>query len=120
MALPAYQSYIARSQVTEAVGLLAGVKTYAEEQYGNGNGFPDDADLAGTSARLGGRYTSRINSDGTDLLTATMKVAGSAVAGAIANLTITMQYNTITGIWTCNPALNKGTILNKHLPTTCR
>ena len=82
VAIPAYQDYIARAQVGEAVNLLAGGKTPLAEFYADKGAWPNFATTV--MGNTTGKYTSTIAitfGDGATaqnlVLTATMKAAGS-------------------------------------------
>jgi type IV pilus assembly protein PilA len=120
VAIPAYQDYIARSQVGEAVNLLAGGKTPLAEFYADKGVWP----LYATSVmgNTTGKYTSAIAisfGDGATaqrlVLTATMKAAGS-VNKAIAGGTVTLETNDGGKIWTCKV----GTLNGKYVPGACK
>jgi type IV pilus assembly protein PilA len=120
VAIPAYQDYIARSQVGEAVNLLAGGKTPLAEYYADKGQWP----LYATSVmgNTTGKYTSTIAitfGDGATaqnlVLTATMKAAGS-VNKAIAGGTVTLETNDGGKIWTCKV----GTLQAKYVPGACK
>src|SRR5215510_943428 len=79
VAIPAYQDYIARSQVSEAVSLLGSGKTPLAEFYADKGQWPGAA--GSVMGNLGGKYTSVIAysgvpTGGTVMLGATMKNAG--------------------------------------------
>lgn len=96
VAIPAYGDYTARAQASEAMVLLDGLKTPMTEQFTNdGSWF-----LSGISAVTTGKYVSGVasNSAKTTLI-ATFKTTG--VSNKIAGLNLHMNYNTITGGWTC-------------------
>jgi type IV pilus assembly protein PilA len=120
VAIPAYQDYIARSQVGEAVNLLAGGKTPLAEFYADKGVWP----LYATSVmgNTTGKYTQAIAisfGDGATaqrlVLTATMKAAGS-VNKAIAGGTVTLETNDGGKIWTCKV----GTLTAKYVPGACK
>src|SRR3972149_2906655 len=76
VAIPAYQDYIARSQVSEAVSLLGAAKTPIAEYISDKGSMPAITDAVSTTA---GKYTNAIalTGDGTAIpLTATMKSSG--------------------------------------------
>ncbi|EMU0979772.1 pilin [Neisseria gonorrhoeae] len=50
VALPAYQDYTARAQVSEAILLAEGQKSAVTEYYLNNGIWPEDNDKAGTDA----------------------------------------------------------------------
>src|ERR1700740_3303705 len=56
IAIPAYQDYIARAQVSEAVELLAGAKTPSAEFYADKGRWP--AAASSVMGDISGRYTS--------------------------------------------------------------
>src|SRR5271156_5830755 len=47
IAIPAYQNYVIRSQVTEGLSLAAGWKTSISEYYAQNGAFPTCASVAG-------------------------------------------------------------------------
>lgn len=118
IAIPAYQDYIARAQISEAVSLLASGKTPFTDYYANNGTWPSAA--SDIMANTSGRYTSLITittgageNSGPLVLTATMKDVGvnSAIAGA------TVELTTNDGkVWTCQ----KGTAVERYLPGSCR
>jgi type IV pilus assembly protein PilA len=113
IAIPAYQDYIARSQVTEAIDLLGGAKTPVEESYGTNGTFPTS--LTSLGVRVAGKYVSNISvTPATATLTATMKSSG--VNSNISGATIDFVYSTADGTWTCQ----KNSIDNKYLPSACK
>lgn len=124
VAIPAYQDYIARSQVSEAIVLLDGAKTAVEESVSQQGTFPTDtATMTALGVVDSGKYVTSIDStdngatDGSGTLTATMRTA--SVGNAIKGATITMVRN-VSGKWSCNPAADAGTITAKFLPAACR
>jgi type IV pilus assembly protein PilA len=120
VAIPAYQDYIARSQVGEAVNLMAGGKTPLAEFYADKGAWPNFAtSVMGTTA---GKYTASIaltvgngQTAATATLTATMKGAGS-VNKQIAGGTIQLETTDGGKIWTCKT----GTVLPKYVPGACK
>ena len=118
VAIPAYQDYIARSQVSEAVSLGAGGKTPLAEFYADKGVWPSEAsDVMGN---LTGKYVSAITIttgngvSGTLTLTSRMKDTGinSAITGSTMELTSTDGGKN----WTCTG----GTIGSKYRPAACR
>lgn len=122
IAIPAYNDYVTRAQVTEAVELLGGLKAPLAEYGANVNAWPGIVD-AGTGtpgatdipATIAGKYS--------DVAAA---VVGTYPAGSV---TATMDTNsrasgetvilaTTDGgaTWTCNT----GTVQKKWMPTACK
>jgi type IV pilus assembly protein PilA len=116
VAIPAYQDYIARAQVAEALELIGGTKVTIEEKWGTDGTFATTTYLSDNGARLAGNYVTTVTSDGTNKITATMKGTGSVGAG-IADDTLVSTYNTTTGIWDCSTG---GTIADKYRPSSCK
>ena len=117
VAIPAYQDYIARSQVSEAVSLTAGGKTPMAEFFADKGVWPSAADMV--MGNLAGKYVSGItitagNGTANSIdLTATMRTAGvnTAVTGETLILTTTDGKQ-----WRCTG----GTIGSKYRPAACR
>jgi type IV pilus assembly protein PilA len=119
IAIPAYQDYIARSQVSEAVQLLGGGKTPLAEYYSDKGVWP--ASASSVMGALGGKYTSIVSltsgagsSVVTATLTATMKSTG--VNKQIKSKTLTLTTTNGGQAWACA----SGTIDNKYLPGACK
>ena len=125
-ALPAYQDYTARAQVSEAITLMEGQKSAIVEYYADKGDWPKDNKAAGIAAAtdIKGKYVAQVNvADG--VLTATMK--GKDVNKDIQNTTISLSPE-ITNkaanskgsfTWTCTPGKTKG-VDTKFLPSSCR
>ena len=117
VALPAYQDFLARSQVSEAVSLTASGKTPLADFFTSKGTWPSTADevIGNTS----GRYVSNItitsgNSSSSPVtLSATMKDAGInySITGK------TLELTSADGkMWYCTG----GTIASKFRPAACR
>jgi len=107
VAIPAYTDYLRRAKVAEGVGLLAGLKTPAEEYYGSKASWP--AAVTTIGGKIKGKYTSTVAVGTGTQFAATF--IDSNVTG-----TLTLTYSTTTKNWTCshsgmNPA---------YLPTSCK
>ena len=118
VALPAYQDYTIRAQVSEAFPLADGVKTAMSEYYAQNGAFPATHATVGlATAGVKGKYVGAITSS-----VAVISVAmGSATP---TNSKIYGQTLTMTGadaasdgviVWTCA----KGTLPQKYLPSSC-
>jgi type IV pilus assembly protein PilA len=120
IAIPAYQDYIARSQMSEAVELLAGGKTPMAEFYSDKGMWP--AAVGSVMGNTSGKYVSAITESSGSLttssntLTATMKGAGSSINKNIAGQTMTMATTDGGAKWTCSA----GTVSAKYLPGACK
>ena len=116
IAIPAYQDYIARSQMTEAMSLASGQKTNVTETYGQtgtltgissgSNGIPAAADISGS-------YVDNVAvADG--VITATMNAAGvsNGIQGETLTLTPTDAGGSVT--WACASSAEQ-----KYVPKAC-
>ena len=95
IAIPAYTDYTARAQVSEAVSLMAGLKTPVAEYYHDKGSIPTLVQLGTTTTS--GKYVGSIifTAIATGLtITATMKATG--VAKTIQSKTITLTFATAT------------------------
>ena len=117
IALPAYQDYLARSQVSEAMSLTSGARTAVAEEYANTGTFPGiDNTAAGLAApgSIQGTYVADVTvTDG--VILATFNADASAKINADAfELSPIDEGGSIS--WTCE----NSTIDAKYLPSSCR
>ena len=118
IAIPAYQDYTARAQVSEALNLSGGLKaTIADIWVNKGDLTIADSGSQGlpSAASVDGKYVGSVGvADG--LITAHMKASG--VAAGIASATVVISPITAVGSvkWTCKA----GNIQQKYLPSSCR
>ena len=117
VAIPAYQDYIARSQVSEAVSLTAGGKTPLAEYFNDKGIWPGAAsDVIGNTS---GKYVSSITLSGAVGTTGTIQVegrmAGSGINSAITGLTLILT-SADAKTWSCT----SGSLGLKHRPAACR
>ncbi|HGH6576967.1 TPA: pilin [Neisseria meningitidis] len=136
VALPAYQDYTARAQVSEAILLAEGQKSAVTEYYLNHGIWPGDNNSAGvaTSTDIKGKYVQKVEV-AKGVITAEMKSSGvnNEIKGKKLSLWAKRQNGSVK--WFCgqpvtrnannNDAVtaatdNNGKINTKHLPSTCR
>ncbi|HHB11990.1 MAG TPA: prepilin-type N-terminal cleavage/methylation domain-containing protein [Chromatiales bacterium] len=116
IAIPAYQDYTIRSQVSEAMSLADGAKTAVAEYYTNYGSMPSNNSAAGlaSAGSITGKYVSAVTvSNG--LIEADL---GNEVNAKVASGKLQLSPKTETGSikWVC-----KGSSLdNKYLPSACR
>ena len=128
VAIPSYQDYTARAQVTEAVSLASQYKTSLAEWYSD-QGTYTGVTVASIGGTTQGKYVQDITfsvtgSDptGTIAVFATMKATGvnSNVASSIFNLETQDGGRT----WECGSNAPSGKpangLLDKYLPGTCK
>lgn len=121
VALPAYQDYTARAQMSEALTLAEGQKSAVVEYYSDNGTFPANNTSAGIAASntITGKYVATVNVSGnasTATITSTMKSSG--VNNDIKGKTLTLEGKQNSGSfsWECK----KGTVDDKFLPSSCR
>ncbi len=118
VAIPAYQDYTARAQVSEGFRLADGAKTSIADFWTNTGSFPFNNLMAGlpSATSISGKYVKQIVVTNS-IITVTMKSSGS-VAGPIGNKTFTITPSTTSGSlnWTCTTG---GSIALKYLPKSC-
>ncbi|EMS2021696.1 pilin [Neisseria gonorrhoeae] len=131
VALPAYQDYTARAQVSEAILLAEGQKSAVTEYYLNHGIWPKNNDEAGvaSSDKIKGKYVQKVEVNN-GVVTAQM--ASSNVNNEIKNKKLSLWAKRQDGSvkWFCgqpvkrddaaNDAGNGTNIETKHLPSTCR
>ena len=120
VAIPAYQDYIARSQVSEAVSLLGAAKTPIAEYIADKGALPaaiTDAVSTTTGKYMGSLAMAGDPTAASITLTATMKSTG--VNTAITSGTVTMTTPDSAKTWTCTAGTTNG-LSNKYLPGACR
>ena len=131
VALPAYQDYVARAQMTEAVTLADSLKAPVTDQFTQDKTCPSNAAAADAKAgglaldtAVTGKYVAKtttggvvaVDGSGGCTITATMKDSGVASPLVKGTLTITMSnVNAGSAIWACTSS----TIAQKYLPKTC-
>ncbi|HGH0077131.1 TPA: pilin [Neisseria meningitidis] len=133
VALPAYQDYTARAQVSEAILLAEGQKSAVTEYYLNHGIWPANNSSAGvaSSSEIKGKYVAGVKVE-KGVITATM--ASSNVNNEIKDKKLSLWAKRQNGSvkWFCGQpvtrtaadsddvaAANKK-IDTKHLPSTCR
>jgi len=125
VAIPAYQDYIARSQVSEAVSLMGSSKTPLAEYFADKGFWPQMlSDVLGNST---GKYTLSVSGvdTGTILGTAsgysveaTMRTTG--VNAAITGGKIRLHTADSGKNWTCTVGGASPALSSKYLPGACR
>jgi len=121
IAIPAYQDYTIRAQVSEGLSLSSGAKAAVAEFFQDSGAWPTNNTEAGLSlsTAIKGKYTTKL------------VVTGTAANGIItvsygnkANVAILAKTLTLTGVdntgaieWTCAGGAG---LLPKWLPAACR
>jgi type IV pilus assembly protein PilA len=119
IALPAYQDYLARSQVSEAMTLADGLKTPVMDVYGQDGSCPTNGSNGiDTATNIKGKYVQSVTVAGTaPACTISAKMAGSGVGTGVVNgiVILTMTNNGGSLSWACTST----TIAQKYLPKAC-
>jgi type IV pilus assembly protein PilA len=121
VAIPAYQDYIARSQVSEAVSLTAGGKTPLSEFWADKGVWPATAsDVMGTTS---GRYVSAITITAGNGATGLAMTLSAVMKGTGVNSNIidkVLALDTADGgkNWSCSGAAT--TVGPQYRPASCR
>jgi type IV pilus assembly protein PilA len=107
VAIPAYSDYLKRSKVAEAIGLLGGLKTPAEEWIGS-KGTANWPSIASLGGKTGGKYTTKI----------TKTTTGTAYQAEVNEVpgTVILTYDSGKRVWTCSASGMSAA----YLPTACK
>ena len=118
IAIPAYQDYTIRAQVSEGLNLGGGGKTAVTEYYQDTGVFPDSNLLAGLEApgSITGKYVELVTVSTGGVITVTYGNSANANIDQ-ATLTLTPFDNVGSVSWTC---ADGGGLANKWLPAACR
>ncbi|HFB1433877.1 TPA: pilin [Neisseria gonorrhoeae] len=137
VALPAYQDYTARAQVSEAILLAEGQKSAVTEYYLNNGEWPKDNDSAGvaSASKIIGKYVKQVEVKN-GVVTAQMASTGvnKEIKGKRLSLWAKREDGSVK--WFCGQPVqradvaadnddvtddkNNNGIDTKHLPSTCR
>jgi type IV pilus assembly protein PilA len=120
VALPAYQDYTARSQLSEPIVLSDGVKNAITEYWTNNGSFGTNNSSVGlpAAASISGKYTAKVGITASGVIEATMK--SQSVAKGLASEVLVFSAITSAGSisWRCKAKAT--TLAQKFLPTACR
>jgi type IV pilus assembly protein PilA len=119
IAIPAYQDYTIRSQVSEGISLAQGAKVAVWDRWANDGSLPTDNADAGLPApgSIQGEYVSEVRVDGGEIrVTFSAPGANAAIAGSTLVLVPSGAATGSSMNWSCNT----GTIDNRYVPTRCR
>lgn len=124
IAIPAYQDYTIRAQVSEGLNLASGAKVAVAEYYQNTGAYPGNNADAGLAAAgdIEGNYVAQVQVGANGVITATFdKDAPQAANAKIDGATLSLTPGTGNGSvdWTCagGGALNTNP---QWLPSSCR
>lgn len=122
IAIPAYQDYTIRAQVSEGLSLMDGAKTAVAEFYTNTGRLPNSNTSAGlaTDTSINGNYVTKVDVSNAKDATITAAYGGPKANAAIGS-SATLVLSAITSgggsiAWTCKST----TIPQKYLPSSCK
>lgn len=120
IAIPAYQNYLIRAQVSEGAVLTDGAKTAMAEFYANTGHFPTANTSAGlaTNVSVSGNYVGKVDvaTAGEIIATFDGPKANTAISGENFVLSAIVSNGSVS--WSCASAAT--TVPTKYLPTNCR
>ncbi len=124
IAIPAYQDYTIRAQVSEGLNLAGGAKAAVTEYYQDSGDLAASNNEAGleTNTEIAGKYVTQVGvgADGSGNNGEIQITYGNDVNNAIDGNVLLLTPSTNAGSveWTCSSPV--GEIENKHLPAACR
>ena len=121
IAIPAYQDYTIRSQVSEGLSLAAGAKTAVAENVQNTGTFPTTNSAAGltAAANISGNYVGSVTVGANGIIT--IDYSGPDVHNELSgdDLVLTPTTNAGSVEWQCGGTAAT-TVAANHLPSSCR
>jgi type IV pilus assembly protein PilA len=136
IAIPAYQNYTVRAQVTEGLNLADGWKTAVAEYYANYGAWPTTANLTGTVASTG-KYVSSVAVTAGEITITYGNQSNAAALKSGQNVLSLIAYTNANSdiVWICGLAavptgasltIASGatagggtTVKSQYLPSTC-
>jgi len=117
VAIPAYQNYTIRAQVSEGLTLASAAKAAVGEYYMTYGDWPKKNDDAGLADKrdITGKYTKQISVKNNVIEVKFANDAHASIFNQKIKLTVANNDGSIS--WTCTGA---GKIKPKHLPVACR
>jgi type IV pilus assembly protein PilA len=118
IALPAYQDYLVRAQVSEGVELGTGARAAIWDFYSNKGYLPPNNASAGlsTPTDIIGKYVTAVTVNG-GVVSA---MFGNSANAAIAGMTVSLSPITHVGSLEWHCLSGAGGVDNRFLPTSCR
>ena len=136
IAIPQYQNYVARAQVSEALSLASGAKVAIAEYVNTEGAFAASSDCAGTTPAgtdahcnvayglseeddISGKYVSKVSvAAGSGAISATFG-AGAHAKLKDGVMALTPANNAGSISWTCS-STNTSVDITPYLPTSCQ
>jgi type IV pilus assembly protein PilA len=133
IAIPAYQDYTIRAQVTEGLNLASALKTAVAETYANRGVWPVDNNAVGITALPTGKYVTGLAIDNGTITITYGDQANMNINGNFLSMVPKLSANDDV-IWVCGnaadpavandptvpPGANNTDLLDKYMPANCR
>lgn len=103
-AIPAYQNYLAKAQLSEAFSLLDGLKSRIVERF-TINRVPESCQIVG-DATVSGRYVESITAKPAIPCELTAKLINRGVSQLVAGGTVVVRFDPETGRWDCTTSVS--------------
>ena len=118
IAIPAYQDYTIRAQVSEGLSLASGAKVAIAEFRQDAGRWPADNPAAGLSLpqSIAGKYTRSLTINGARIEIVFGNQANAILVASGGNLILTATALATTVEWSCTDS----TLPGKWLPAICR
>ena len=115
IAIPAYQDYTIRAQVSEGINLASGAKAAIAEYFMDTGALPGSNTAAGLEPTITGNYVTGVAVGPQGVVTVTY---GNQANSIISTQTLTLSPQTSAGsvAWNCSA----GSLAGKHVPSACR
>jgi len=119
IAIPAYQDYTIRAQVSEGLNLAGGAKAAVSEYTMDRGAFPATNAIAGLSepADIQGKYVSSVT-NASGVITVSFANGDAHATLKTGELVLSAATNAGSIEWVCKTGAK--VIANKHLPAACR
>jgi type IV pilus assembly protein PilA len=115
IAIPAYQDYVIRTQISEGLNLADGAKAAVWDYVSNHGTLPSDNTVAGlrSDTSIVGKYVSKVDVAGGRI----QATFGNNANIAILNQAIVLSPSLLAGSikWNCSSSIS-----GRYLPTVCR
>lgn len=112
IAIPAYQNYIIRAKVSEALTFASQAKTAVAEYYQSQGTLPTSNTQAGLATSISGTNVSAVSVDTNGAITVT-----TSIANITGNIMFSPATSTSGITWSCTGG---GTLDNQYRPSNCK
>ena len=119
IAIPQYQNYIIRTQVSEGMNLADGAKTAVSEFYNNKGHWPGENSSAGlaSSDSVNGKYVTQVDVTGGKIKVTFGNEANDKIKTSLLMLSPVDTGGSVT--WNCKSGAGTN-VADAYLPTSCR